>query len=80
MFPKTSFIAEIHVSIFNFNDSLNVLNFWVIWETSTSWEVKTTSNSADIASNIAKIVYQLSGFHFKINDAKIGVKRDANSS
>jgi hypothetical protein len=33
-----------------------------------------------MASNMAKIIYQLSGFHFKINDAKIGVNRDANSS
>ena len=61
-------------------DSLNVLNFSVILEASVSCEVNITSNSADIASSIARIVYQPSGCHFKMSEAKTGVNRDANSS
>jgi hypothetical protein len=61
-------------------DSLNVLNFSLILEASVSCEVNITSNNADTASSIAKIVYQISGCHFKMSEAKTGVNSEANSS
>ena len=80
LFQKTSLTAEIHVSIFNFIDSFNDLSFSLTFETSVSCDVNITRINADIASNIANIVYQLSGCHFKINEARSGVKIAAKSS
>ena len=80
LFQKTSLTAEIHVSIFNFTDSFNDFSFSLTFDTSVSCVVNITRINADTVSNIAKIVYQFSGCHFKINEARSGVKIAAKSS